>query len=215
MMRKQLLRSDTRGIGAAEFALIAPVLISFVIGISQVGKLFYANADMKNAMASGARVASVWPVPNDNAIIAAVKARLARTSGAGIANVTIPTRAVDAKGNAYLDIKMDYNVPLDFIFFNIGPVKLEDTRRVYVQMAGVRSAANDTAGCTSNCGGTEDPPADPDPTPDDPTSDPDPDPTPDDPTPDDPTPEPDPTPPGDKDKDKDKGHDHGKCNKNC
>ena len=83
MMLKNLLRRDTKGIGAVEFALVAPVLISFVIGISQVGKLFYASADMKNALASGARVASVYPVPGPDAVIAAVKDRIARTGGVG------------------------------------------------------------------------------------------------------------------------------------
>ena len=38
MMLKRLLRRDNKGIGAVEFALVAPVMISFVIGISQMGK---------------------------------------------------------------------------------------------------------------------------------------------------------------------------------
>lgn len=155
MMLKRLLRRDTRGIGAVEFALVAPVLISFVIGISQMGKLFFANADMKNAMAHGARAASVWPVPEDATILAAVNDRLARTSGLSRANVEIE-RDQDDNGNDFVEIEMTYQVPLEFIFFNVGPVTLRDSRKVYIQMDGA-APENDNTGSTttsSTTGGT-------------------------------------------------------------
>lgn len=146
MMLKRLLRRDNKGIGAVEFALLAPVLISFVIGISQMGKLFFASADMKNAIAHGARVASVWPVPKNPEIEAAVNDRLARSGAVAKADVEV-TRGTDA-GNEYADIKMTLQVPLEFIFFSIGPVTLEDTRRVYIQMDGVLPPP-DSGGSTS------------------------------------------------------------------
>lgn len=154
MMMKRLLRRDHRGIGAVEFALVAPVLISFVIGISQVGKLFFANADMKNAIASGARVASVWPVPQDDStIVSAVNGRLARTGGVAASTVAI-ARGTDGNGNDFLDIKMTYKVPLEFIFFKIGPVTLSDSRRVYTQMDGTAPVNNTSTSTTSTTGGT-------------------------------------------------------------
>lgn len=148
MMLKRLLRRDTKGIGAVEFALIAPVLISFVIGISQMGKLFFANADMKNAIAHGARAASVWPVPeSDDTIIVAVNERLARSGGLANAEVDVD-RGTDGNGNDFIDIEMSYDVPLDFIFFDMGPITLNDTRRVYTQMAG-NAPVNDNVNATS------------------------------------------------------------------
>lgn len=135
MMLKRLLRRENKGIGAVEFALVAPVLISFVIGISQMGKLFFANADMKNAMAHGARAASVWPVPDAEDIEAVVNGRLARSSGLSKANVEIE-RDVDDNGNEFIDIDMTYQVPLEFIFFEVGPIALKDSRRVFIQMNG-------------------------------------------------------------------------------
>ena len=148
MMLKRLLRRDIRGLGAVEFALVAPVLISFVIGISQLGKLFFANADMKNAMAHGARAASVWPVPeSDDDIKAVIMERLARSSGVGKAQVDI-VRDQDGVGNDSMDITMRYQVPLDFIFFDIGPVTLEDTRKVYLQMEG-EAPENDNTGSST------------------------------------------------------------------
>ena len=149
MMLKRLLRRDIRGLGAVEFALVAPVLISFVIGISQLGKLFFANADMKNAMAHGARAASVYPVPeSDDAIKQVVLDRLARSSGVGKAQVDI-VRDQDGVGNDSIDITMHYQVPLDFIFFDIGPVTLEDTRKVYIQMEGEAPANEVSTGSTT------------------------------------------------------------------
>jgi Flp pilus assembly protein TadG len=152
MMLNRLLRRDNKGIGAVEFALIAPVMISFVVGISQMGKLFFANADMKNAMAHGARVASVWPVPDDSTIEAAVNARLARTGAVAKADVDIDRG--QANGNDFVDIEMTYEVPLEFIFFSVGPVELTDTRRVFVQMNGVMPPASGSTSSSSTTGGT-------------------------------------------------------------
>ena len=110
---------ENKGIGAVEFALVAPVLIGFVIGISQMGRLFFANADMKNAVAHGARAASLWPVPTDDAAIkAVVMDRIARTGGAGKAKVDV-VRDQDGIGNDSIEITMRYQVPLDFIFFDV------------------------------------------------------------------------------------------------
>lgn len=156
MMLKRLLRRDTKGIGAVEFALVAPVLISFVIGISQMGRLFYANADMKNALASGARVASVWPVPDDSVILAAVNDRIARTGGVAAAEVEIADRGTDPNGNDFIEIEMTYQVPLDFIFFDVGPVTLNDSRRVFTQMGtgSTEDEAEPPAGTTSTTSAT-------------------------------------------------------------
>jgi len=149
MMLKRLLRRENKGIGAVEFALIAPVLISFVIGISQMGKLFFASADMKNAMAHGARAASVWPVPDEDDIETVVNDRLARSSGIAKANVEVE-RDTDDNGNQFVEIQMTYQVPLEFIFFDVGPISLKDSRRVYVQMDGVMPEEGDGGSGTTS-----------------------------------------------------------------
>lgn len=158
MLKRLLLRGDNKGIGAVEFALIAPVLIAFVVGISQMGKLFFANADMKNAMAHGARAASVWPVPeNDADIKAVVNERLARTGALAKAKVDI-VRGVE-NGNNFIDIEMTYQVPVDFIVYDVAPITLKDTRRVYVQMLpqsndGSTSTTSASTTSATSAGGT-------------------------------------------------------------
>ena len=133
MMLQRLLRRDDRGIGAVEFALVAPVMIAFIVGVSQVGRLFYANADMKNAIAHGARVASLYPAPEEDApIIAAVNERFMREGATGRATTTV-VRGTD-NGNPYIEVRITYSVPLEFIFFSTPPVTLSDSRRVFTQV---------------------------------------------------------------------------------
>lgn len=203
--------AETKGIGAVEFALVAPVLIGFVIGISQMGRLFFANADMKNAVAHGARAASVWPVPQDDAAIkAVVMERIARSGGEAQAEVDI-VRDQDGIGNDSIEISMSYKVPLDFIFFDISPVTLRDKRKVYIQMAGTAPVNNNVGTSPPPTSPPADPPpADPPPT-DPPPADPPADPPPADPPPEDPPAD---TGPG-KGKGDDKHEDHGTCKKKC
>lgn len=155
MMLKPLLHRDNRGIGAVEFALVAPVLISFIVGVSQVGRMFYANADMKNATAHGARLASIYrtdgPV-DDATLIAAVKARLLREGAASKVTVTVDHGTDD--GNPYVELHTTYSVPLEFIFFSTPPVTLHDSRRVFTQVASANETTFTTTSSSTSSGST-------------------------------------------------------------
>jgi Flp pilus assembly protein TadG len=213
MMRIRKLTSNQRGVSATEFGLLAPVFISFIIGTTQLGTLFFANADMRNAIAAGARAASVWPVPPEANVKAAVEAQLVRAGVEDAADVIVLPRAVDANGNPYMRISMSYDVPLNFLFFDTA-VTLSDTRTVMLQrdfVAKTTTAPTPTGPTTPPA---DDPPAD-DPPADDPPAD---DPPADDPPADDPPADDPPvdTHPGKgKDKDEDKHEDHGTCSKKC
>ena len=66
------LGRDRRGATAVEFALIAPVLIAFLLGVAQLGVLFFANAGLQNALAEGARLATIFPRPSEAAVAAKI-----------------------------------------------------------------------------------------------------------------------------------------------
>ncbi|HEX8573605.1 MAG TPA: TadE family protein [Allosphingosinicella sp.] len=153
MMLKSSLRRDQKGIGAVEFALIAPAFIAMIVGVSQMGKLFFANADMKNAAAAGARAASVWPIPDDAAILAAVNGRLAASNASDRAVPTV-VRGTDANGNNFIDISMSYTVPLEFVFFDMPPITLTDKRRVFTQVTQANATTYTTTTSGSNGGGS-------------------------------------------------------------
>jgi Flp pilus assembly protein TadG len=124
------LRLNERGAAALEFAILAPALILMIVGIGQIGILFHANAGLRNAVAEGARFATIYPRPDDEDIIARITSS---EFGLVTANMTTPTitHGTDA-GVDYVDITMSYNVPLNFVFFEAPAVTLSETRRAYI-----------------------------------------------------------------------------------
>lgn len=134
-MRIRSLRRDERGMGAAEFALIAPAFLSMLIGITQLGFLYFANADLKNAVAAGAREASIYPRPTTSAITAKVNEKIVKLDKSKVTGPAI-TYGTDANGFDWAQIEASYRVPLNFVFFTVAPVTLTETRRVYIQPTG-------------------------------------------------------------------------------
>ena len=131
-MMRRLLRSD-RGIGAVEFALIAPVICAFIVGVAQLGMLFFANAGLQSAVAEGARLATIFPRPSNELIIQRITDQ---RFGLDPAYITAPTvNDFEVNGRDYKEISMRYQVPLDFIFFQTSPVTLVANRRVFVYPA--------------------------------------------------------------------------------
>ena len=131
--RLRHFRKDTRGAGAVEFALVSPALILLIVGIAQLGILFIANAGLRNAVAEGARFATIYPRPTDDAIVQRITDR---RFGLVPANVITPTIVHGTSDGApYADITMSYDVELDFIFFSAGTIRLSETRRAFQQPA--------------------------------------------------------------------------------
>lgn len=132
MSVRRALASCRRGAGAVEFALAVPLLLGFVLGTAQLGMIFFAQADLRNAVAAGARLASIYPRPDDAAVIDRIEARMVDLEARYVTGPTV-TRGTDSNGNDYADIEMRYAVPVDFILFETPPVTLTERRRVYTQ----------------------------------------------------------------------------------
>lgn len=124
------LRRDQSGSPAVEFALAAPTLFLFVIGIIQLGLLFSAYAGMGSAVNEGARYATVYPTPTDAQIIARMNQKKFMIQSAKTTIVT-PVRAT-YKGVSYIELTIKYSAPLNFIFFSTPAVNLQQTRRAYL-----------------------------------------------------------------------------------
>jgi Flp pilus assembly protein TadG len=124
------LRRSERGSGAVEFALIAPMLCTIIIGVAELGGLFYANAGLKSAVAEGARYATLHPRPTDVQIKAKIADRKFGLDPTKLSNPVITTGTVDKR--QYIEITMSYDVPLDFLFFETPPVTMVERRRVFV-----------------------------------------------------------------------------------
>jgi Flp pilus assembly protein TadG len=73
MMKMDLKKRGQRGGALIEFAIILPVLLVLLLGISELGFLFYNKAMITNASREGARAAIVYDEPRlDEAAITTV-----------------------------------------------------------------------------------------------------------------------------------------------
>lgn len=126
------LRRDEKGASAIEFALAAPAMLMFIIGIAQLGMLCMADAGLRQAVAEGARAANIFPTPDHSEIIARVEEA---AWGMQEEHITAPTvgEGTDEDGNEYLEISMSYQAPLNFAFLELDPVTLTEVRRVYLR----------------------------------------------------------------------------------
>jgi Flp pilus assembly protein TadG len=115
---------------AVEFALAAPVLFAFIVGVAQLGTLFFANSGLKSAVAEGARFATIHPRPSNPDIIQRITDRRFGLDPRYITNPTVTSGQVGTRD--FITISMAYNVPLDFIFYRTDPIRLVETRRVFV-----------------------------------------------------------------------------------
>ena len=133
MRRLTQFRRDRRGASAIEFALVVPFLVCIIVGVAQMGRMYLADAGLRNLVADSARFASISPRPSDDAI----KARL-RSGGFGLESGSLsePVVTYGAQNGAnWADITMAYTLQLDFIFWRPAPTRLTEQRRVYIYPA--------------------------------------------------------------------------------
>ena len=129
MARLRRISRDEHGASVVEFAFAAPVVLAMIMGILQIGTMFFANAGLKQAVESGARYATLYPNPTDVQIIAKVSSN---RYGLIASRITGPSVSHGTTGGAkYVEVTMAYAVPLDFVFFQTDPITLSHTRRAY------------------------------------------------------------------------------------
>ena len=128
-----MIKRDQQGAAAVEMALAAPVLITIIYGIFQVGLLYQANAGMQHALGEGARFAtlcvptgSTCNPPSD----AQIKARMtSKLFGKGDGNFTVQDPVA---GTGYRDLRVTYVKTMRFIFFPGPTITLNREKRAYV-----------------------------------------------------------------------------------
>ena len=116
-MRRLLdrLRRDTRGVTAIEFAIVAPILVFMIIGVAQMGALFYGHAALRNAVSEGARFATIHPRPTAAQVVARIQAnRPRRVPGTFSTPVVTFTRNATT-GNWRADVTMTYTATFNFV----------------------------------------------------------------------------------------------------
>jgi Flp pilus assembly protein TadG len=134
MKSLRFFRRDKRGVGAVEFALICPVFFGMLVGITQLGQLYFARADLRNAVAAGARQAQIFPRPNEATVKTKVLEKAVRLKPAYLTGPSV-TPGTDARGFPFYDIQASYAVPLHFVIYVPRPITVTERRRVYLTPA--------------------------------------------------------------------------------
>jgi Flp pilus assembly protein TadG len=129
---------DEAGSAAMEFAFAIPVLIVMIWGIFQVAMVLQASAGVQQALGEGARYATIYnTATNARPTDAQISAKIT-SSRFGIRNGTWSTPVIDTSNETsggYIDIRVQYAVPTNFLFFQGPNVTLRQTKRVYTQTA--------------------------------------------------------------------------------
>ena len=102
-------RAYERGAVAVEFALLAPVLIMFLLGIMEFGRAYNAQISLANAAREAVRVMAI----TDNSTLAsaaAVKLEPALTSGTIKFNASSPTGATSCSTGAQISVTVSYSL---------------------------------------------------------------------------------------------------------
>jgi Flp pilus assembly protein TadG len=124
------LRGDGRAVAALEFAIGVPIVLLFLLGMARLGILYMANAGLRSAVAEGARLATIYPLPSDEQLRQRI---MDSRFGLQQANMTQPTIVHGTiNGSSYVDITAQYAVPMDFVLFQLPAVILVERRRAFV-----------------------------------------------------------------------------------
>ena len=131
MMRtSRNLRRDRRGVAVIELAFALPALIVMMWVIIQLGLVFRAMSGIQHGLGEGARFATLFPKPTDDAI----KAKITTTVyGIGPGSFNIPTpQSGTADGANYLDLKVTYTQPTDLLLMRGPTITVSRSKRVWI-----------------------------------------------------------------------------------
>lgn len=126
-----LLRRDERGAAVIEMAFALPALIILIWGIVQLGMMFRAIAGIQHSLGEGARLATIWPQPSDDAIEARME-EVVYGIEPGTFTIQPPEAGLSDAGEAYLDLKVTYTQPTNLLLLPGPTITLSREKRVWV-----------------------------------------------------------------------------------
>jgi hypothetical protein len=126
---KHLVRNE-KGAAVIELAFALPVLLVMIWMIYELGLVFRAMSGIQHSLGEGARMATLWPVPDADD----VKQRMEdAVYGIGPGDFDIPDPVPGtADGSDYLDLKVTYTQETNLIFFPGPTVSVSRSKRVWV-----------------------------------------------------------------------------------
>lgn len=95
----QALRADNRGAAAIEFAIVGPLLFTLLLGIVEMGRMFYVRESLEYATEQAARYYMVNPAATQDAVTTTLRNAMAGGMGSGIPTPTY-TDVSSCNGNS-------------------------------------------------------------------------------------------------------------------
>lgn len=129
MIVPRLVRNE-KGVAVIEMAFTLPILIMLLWMIVQLGLVFRAMSGIQHALGEGARVATLWPVPETDAVNDKM---LDVVFGIGPGTFDIPAPvAGTADGSSYLDLQVTYTQVTDLLIVPGPTITVARSKRVWV-----------------------------------------------------------------------------------
>jgi len=124
------LKSDERGAAVIELAFALPTLIIMLWALVQLGLVYRAMSGIHHGLGEGARMATLYPMPQSNTIKSRISAAV---YGIGPGHFTI-NEPVEGKadGADYMDLKVSYTQDTDLLLIPGPTITVTRSKRVWV-----------------------------------------------------------------------------------
>ncbi len=139
MTRFRHLRRDERGATAVETAFALPALIIIIIYmIIQLGFVFRAMAGIQHSLGEGARLATIFPTPNNDAIQDRMEQAVFGIEPGEFGFAVVEqsddpaTTTVDESDVGFFDLTVTYTQPTSLLLLPGPTIEVERTKRVWV-----------------------------------------------------------------------------------
>ena len=127
----RLLSRDDRGAAVIEMAFALPALIVLIWMIVQLGFMFRAISGIQHSLGEGARLATIWPQPTDDAIEAKME-EVVYGIEPGTFTIHPPDAGLSDAGEPYLDLKVSYTQETNLLLLPGPTISVEREKRVWV-----------------------------------------------------------------------------------
>lgn len=124
------IRRNERGAAVIEMAFALPILVLMLWMLVQLGLIFRAMSGIQHGLGEGARLATLFPQPDDDAIHDKIEAAV---YGIGPGHFTIADPVPGtADGANYLDLSVTYTQSTDMLLFPGPDISVTRSKRVWV-----------------------------------------------------------------------------------
>ena len=130
MKRLFRLRRDDRGAAVIEMAFALPAMIVMMWMVVQLGLVFRAMSGIQHALGEGARFATLFPQPENDAIHDKIEDAV---YGIGPGTFVIEEPEVGIEdGTVFLDLRVTYSQETDLLFLPGPTINVSRSKRVWV-----------------------------------------------------------------------------------